>query len=76
MVKHAQTIRRQQPTNCFSVFDHFVGLALKGLTLSLRHYIITSKKYFFITESIKVFWFASLIICFISSSSSRLWTYG
>ena len=20
------------PTNCFSVFDHFVGLALKGLT--------------------------------------------
>ena len=22
-----QTIRRQQPTNCLSVFDHFVGLA-------------------------------------------------
>ena len=22
------------PTNCLSVFDHFVGLALKGLTLS------------------------------------------
>ena len=22
------------PTNCFSVFDHFVGLALKGLTSS------------------------------------------
>ena len=20
------------PTNCFSVFDHFVGLALKGLS--------------------------------------------
>ena len=31
MVKHAQTIRRQKPTNCLSVFDHFVGLALKGL---------------------------------------------
>ena len=30
MVKHTQTIRRQQPTNCLSVFDHFVGLALKG----------------------------------------------
>ena len=25
MAKHTQT-------NCFSVFDHFVGLALKGLT--------------------------------------------
>ena len=31
MVKHTQTICRQQPTNCLSVFDHFVGLALKGL---------------------------------------------
>ena len=29
MVKHTQTIRR---LNCLSVFDHFVGLALKGLT--------------------------------------------
>ena len=32
MVKHAKTIRRQQPTtNCFSVFDHFVGLSFKWL---------------------------------------------
>ena len=31
MVKHTQTIRRQQPTNCLSVFDHFVKLTLKGL---------------------------------------------
>ena len=31
MVKHTQTIRRQKPTNCLDVFDHFVGLALKGL---------------------------------------------
>ena len=23
--------RRQQPTNCLSVFDHFVGLAIEGL---------------------------------------------
>ena len=28
MIKHTQTIRRQQPTNCLSVFDHFVGLSL------------------------------------------------
>ena len=31
MAKHIHTIRRQQPTNCLSVFDHFVGLALKEL---------------------------------------------
>ena len=31
MVKHTQTIRRQKPTNCLSVFDHFVDLARKGL---------------------------------------------
>ena len=30
MVKHTQTIRRQI-ANKLSVFDHFVGLALKGL---------------------------------------------
>ena len=31
MVKHTQTIRQLLPTNCLSVFDHFVQLALKGL---------------------------------------------
>ena len=31
MVKHTQTIRRQQPANCLSVSDHFVGLAFKEL---------------------------------------------
>ena len=31
MVKHNQEICRQQPKNCLSVSDHFVGLALKGL---------------------------------------------
>ena len=30
MVKYTQTIRQQQPTNCLSIFEHFVGLALKG----------------------------------------------
>ena len=29
MVKHTQTIRRQQSTNCLSVFDHFMGLVVK-----------------------------------------------
>ena len=31
MVKHTQIIRRLLRTNCLSVFDHFVELALKGL---------------------------------------------
>ena len=31
MVKNTQIIRRLFPTNCLSVFDHFVGLTLKGL---------------------------------------------
>ena len=29
MVEHTQTILRQKLTNCLSVFDHFVELALK-----------------------------------------------
>ena len=33
MDKHTQTIRRLLATNCLSVFDHFVGLVLKGLSL-------------------------------------------
>ena len=35
MAKHTQTIRRLLPTNCLGVFDHFVGLALTGLTNTL-----------------------------------------
>ena len=33
MVKHTQTVRRFFPMNYLSVFDHFVGLALKGLKI-------------------------------------------
>ena len=36
MVKDTQTICRQKPTNCLSVFDRFMGLVLKGLTSLLR----------------------------------------
>ena len=32
IVKHTQRIRRLLLTNCLNVFDHFVGLALNGLT--------------------------------------------
>ena len=31
MVKHTQTIRQLKQTNYLSVFDYFVGLALKRL---------------------------------------------
>ena len=33
MVKHTKTIRRVLPATFLSVFDRFVGLALKGLNL-------------------------------------------
>ena len=38
MVKHTPTIRWLLPTSCLSVFDHFMGLVLKGL--ALRLYIV------------------------------------
>ena len=50
-------IRQQQPTNCLSVFDHFVGLALKGLK-GMKPEILTfegmhfSQKYRFIFRGI------------------------
>ena len=31
MVKHTETICRQKLANVLSLFDHFMGLALKGL---------------------------------------------
>ena len=33
MVKHTQTIHRQNLTNCLSVFDHFMGLPVKRLNV-------------------------------------------
>ena len=36
MVKHTQTIRWLLPMNCLNVFDHFLGLALKGPCLILN----------------------------------------
>ena len=35
MTKHTQSFRRLLQTNCLGVFVHFVGLALKGLRISL-----------------------------------------
>ena len=38
MVKHTETTPRQQPENCLSMFDSFVGLALKGLKAKFGDY--------------------------------------
>ena len=43
MFKYSKTIRRLLTTNCLSVFDHFVGLALKGLIYCA---ILENWKYF------------------------------
>ena len=38
MVKHTQAIRGQEPTNCLSMYDLFVGLGLERLTsYDLQH---------------------------------------
>ena len=49
MVKHTQTIRRPLPTNCLSVFDHSVGLALKELSHSIKKFALKSisSKFFY-----------------------------
>ena len=47
MVKHTQKIRRLSPRNCLSVFDHFVGLTLKGLTFLLDSIQKTEQYCFF-----------------------------
>ena len=36
MGKHTQTIPLQPATNCSSVFDHVVGLAIKGLSFPFQ----------------------------------------
>ena len=35
MVNHTQTILWLLPPNCLSVFDHFVGLAIKGFRVNV-----------------------------------------
>ena len=53
MVKHTQAIRRLLPTNCLSVFDHFVGLALKGLN---KTNFFGSREFDFKYSNTDMFW--------------------
>ena len=43
--KHTQIIRRKKPTNCLSVFDYFMGLALKGLIIKLLSLFLKMKHF-------------------------------
>ena len=54
VVKHTQAIQRQKPTNCVSMSDHFVRLALKELSMSLTTKInqIFNFKYIINQESL------------------------
>ena len=61
MVKHTETIRRQQPANCLSVFDRFVGLALKGLTFKIEKHLHNFAKFFQSYFSINVQYFPPFI---------------
>ena len=49
MVKHTQKFVGKLPTNCLSVFDHFVILALKGLSVQ-QEFFMNQQKELFITE--------------------------
>ena len=55
MVKHTQTIRRQQPANCLSVFDLFVELSLKELNYGIIYPKLLRKKAIseFLSKSLK-----------------------
>ena len=53
MVKHSHTIRRQQPTSCLNVFDHFVGLAPKRVNRYIfSPYLVINSLQFDISEII------------------------
>ena len=52
MVKHTHTIRWQKPTNCLSVFDHFVRLTLKGLKSLSSLFLFFTKKFLLLVKLI------------------------
>ena len=58
MVKHTQIVVGNLPTNCLSVFDHFVILALKELRF---YFWMTPAKYIIFISFIHFFffWFCS-----------------
>ena len=55
------------PTNCLSVFDHFVGLLLKGLIITARFLfcLFVGKK---LKEQVLMFFYSLEIITYLLSS--------
>ena len=53
MLKHTQTIVGKLPTNCLSVFDHFVSLALRGLISKNNTTKLKKKNYFRFSDVFK-----------------------
>ena len=63
---------RQQPMNCLSTFDHFVGLALKGLNLTKITFALLISNTQLDTVSLPL----KTQKCFcVSSSETSLWDY-
>ena len=70
MVKHTQTIRRLLQANRLSVFDHFVGLALKRLSfvptipfrVNLDQKVQITKQYLRMLIRYKIFVFLNAIL--------------
>ena len=58
MVKHTQTIRPQQLTNCLSVFDHYVWLALKN-DLKMDSWLHPQKTHGHLSRRFKEIFFAA-----------------
>ena len=65
MVKHTQTVRRQHLTNCLSVFDHFVALALKELKVAPSFLEIVKD------FPVLSMFFSNLVISFFSENGDR-----
>ena len=63
MIKHTRTICRVLPLNCLSAFYHFVGLALKGLSHSVKLCYIAIT---LIGNDEQTVWVSSKIVCWFS----------
>ena len=66
MVKHTQTICSLKPINSLNVFDHFVGLALKGLNKKEKEKTMNGD------QLQKLLQFSSLLLKFKEISKKRL----
>ena len=65
MIKHTQRIRRLLLTNCMSVFDYFVGLALKVLkTLAFTNISFASGVNYDLLQALSTDKFLDYEICF------------